>query len=76
MALLAKEEDKEAIELDGGIGRAIAAHLLRLLRLLACVEQSLGENGLLEGAMMENSEATKFLVSAAQRSASWSTKRA
>ena len=63
MALLAKEEDKEAIELDGGIGRAISAPLLRLLRLLACVEQSLGENGLLEGAMIDgeskNCEATK-----------------
>ena len=52
MALLAKEEDKEAIELYGGIGGAIAAPLLRLQRLLACVEQSLGENGLLEGVMI------------------------
>ena len=52
MALLSKEEDKEAVEVDGGIGGAISAPLLRLQRLLACVEQSLGENGLLEGAMI------------------------
>ena len=53
MALLSKEEDKEAVEVDGGIGGAFAVHLLRLLRLLACVEQSLGENGLLEGVMID-----------------------
>ena len=35
MALLAKEEDKEAGEVDGGIGGAISAPLLRLQRLLA-----------------------------------------
>ena len=52
MALLAKEEDKEAIELYGGIGGAIGAPQLRLLRLLVCVEQSLGENGLFGGAMI------------------------
>ena len=43
MALLSKEEDKEAVEVDGGIGGAFAVHLLRLLRLLACVEKSLAE---------------------------------
>ena len=49
MALLANEEDKDAIELDESIGEAIAIPQLRSLRLPACVEQLLGENGLLEG---------------------------
>ena len=49
MALLANEEDKDAIEVDESIGEVIAIPLLRSLRLPACVEQLLGENGLLEG---------------------------
>ena len=51
MALLANEEDKDAIELDGSIGGALtdAPLLQSVVRLPACEEQSLGENGLLEG---------------------------
>ena len=49
MALLTNEEDKDAIEVDGSIIEAPSAHPTRLQRLLVCVEQLLGENGLLEG---------------------------
>ena len=39
MALLANEEDKDAIEVDGSIIEAPSAHPTRLQRLLVCVER-------------------------------------
>ena len=49
MVLLTKEEDNKPIEVDESIIEAPSAHPTRLQRLLVCVEQLLGENGLLEG---------------------------
>ena len=49
MVLLTKLKYKEASTWDGGIGGAIAVPLTRLRRLPACVEGSLGQNGLFGG---------------------------